>query len=68
MANEPDNYPANRMIRNDLDLDTDGERDVVEGELNEGLPPQLDASFEEPVPDAIDQRREVLLETDCYEA
>jgi hypothetical protein len=35
--------------------------------MEEGLPSRLDASFEDPVPDVIDQRREVLLETDDHE-
>ena len=58
---------AKRLPRNDLDVDLDGEREVIEEDVEEGLPSRLDASFEDPVPDVIDQRREVLLETDDHE-
>lgn len=67
MTDQPDHGVVSRRLRSDLDVDVDGERDATEGEIDEGLPSRLDASFEEPVPDAIDQRREVLLETDGYE-
>lgn len=68
MNDEPENEEVNRELAVDVELAPDSERDVVEGELDDGLPSRLDASFEEPVPDAIDQRREVLLESDGYEA
>lgn len=68
MTDQSANDAVGHVPRSDLDVDVDGERDVVEAEVEEGLPSQLDASFEEPVPDAIDQRREVLLENDDHEA
>ena len=66
MTDQPENGALDRVLRSDVDVD--GERDVVEVEFEEGLPSRLDASFEEPVPDVIDQRRDVLLETDDHEA
>lgn len=66
MTDQSRNGEVGRALRSDVDFD--GERDVVEEEVEEGLPSRLDASFEEPVPDAIDQRRVVLLETDDHEA
>lgn len=68
MTDQPDNDGVARIPRSDLDVDIDGERDVVEAELDEALPSQLDAAFDAPVPDVIDQRREVLLDADDYEA
>lgn len=65
---QPNRGTSKRLPRSDLDVDLDGEREVIEEELEEGLPSRLDASFEEPVPDVIDQRREVLLEADDHEA
>lgn len=64
---QPNRGTAKRLPRNDLDVDLDGEREVIEEDVEEGLPARLDASFEDPVPDVIDQRREVLLETDDHE-
>lgn len=64
---QPNRGTAKRLPRNDLDVDLDGEREVIEEDVEEGLPSRLDASFEDPVPDVIDQRREVLLETDDHE-
>lgn len=66
MTGQPENDEVDLVPRSDLDVD--GERVVVEAEYEEGLPSRLDATFEEPVPDAIDQRREVVLESDDYEA
>lgn len=66
MTDQSKNDEVGRVLKSDVDFD--GERDVVEEEVEEGLPSQLDALFEEPVPDAIDQRRVVLLESDDHEA
>ncbi len=67
MTDLPNDVKANRVPRRDLEVDVDGEREVLEADVDDGLPAHLDASFEEPVPDVIDQRRDVLLDTDGYE-
>lgn len=47
--------------------DPDAERVIDETEAVDALPDRLDASFEEPVPDVIDQHREVPLDDDAHE-
>ncbi|NND73736.1 MAG: hypothetical protein HKN44_01915 [Ilumatobacter sp.] len=44
--------------------DPDAERVIDETDVDDTLPDELDASFEDPVPDVIDQRREVALDDD----
>jgi hypothetical protein len=63
-----DHDELDRMPGSNRDVDVDGERDVVDDEFEDAMPSRLDASFEVPIPDAIDQRREVSLDTDGYEA